>query len=419
MGLTCLGLVQAALYDIGITPPTSITGTSSEQLQIKNLLYAQSRFLRNQRIWPQCKRTHEFALIAGHDKYQLPEDFYAGISATQWDTSSKFPLLGPLSDADFDWRLYGTVTFENRVAFRIFGPDILPSASSGGQFMVSPKPTTVNDNVAFDYQTKTMFLPMMWQAGAPYATAGEKISANGYIYTFQTAGTAGTVPPNHRTRGDAVGVAVDNTVVWAFVPAWTTLTVYNIGDYVQANSKVYLVTVAGVSGAVAPSHTSGTVVNGTVSFEFQSTPAAWAAGTEYTQASSYVTVNSKFYRCIVSGVSANIANNPNFTATIIGENGATNAPRWTYQKAAQETIPDTGGDSYLSLFDDDIMIEGLKWRYQQSKNLDFSVALANHESLLDSARSRWAGSYKVSLAVPAVRVPSPNIAEGSWTIGNS
>lgn len=48
--------------------------------------------------------------------------------------------------------------------------------------------------------------------------------------------------------------------------AWVTLTAYVIGDWVTANGSVYRATVAGNSGAVAPTHTSGTAVDGTVTW---------------------------------------------------------------------------------------------------------------------------------------------------------
>lgn len=51
-------------------------------------------------------------------------------------------------------------------------------------------------------------------------------------------------------------------------PNFVASTVYNIDDLVQANGKVYKVTSGGISGEVAPSHTTETYRNGTLIFQF-------------------------------------------------------------------------------------------------------------------------------------------------------
>lgn len=413
MALTCLELVQSALYDIGVTPPSSIVSTTIEQRQLKNILYAEARHLRGTRIFPQCKKTYSFQLTENRDKYPLPPDYYASLLGTQWDTSNKFPMIGPLSDADFDYRLYGVVSFENQVAYRIFGPDINPT-TGGGQFQVNPKPSSLNDTCAFDYISKTMFLPPNFAFSTVYAT-GVKVNANGYIYTTKAPGggtSSATIVPNMKQGPDYSSMR-DNTTEWAFCPDWAATTIYKVNDFVNHSSNIYKCTTAGVSGGVGPVGTSGTETDGTVVWTFMSTPIAWAAGETYEadedNVLSYVTANSKFYRCITSGISGATAINFNRTEVVNG------TVTFTFQTDAQEDI---ALDSYLSLFDDDVMIAGIKWRYQQSKNLDFSAAFAEHEQLVGNSRARWNGSYKVSLAIPQTRVPSPNIEEGNWDIGS-
>ena len=50
--------------------------------------------------------------------------------------------------------------------------------------------------------------------------------------------------------------------------AWAASTAYAVNAYVNANGKVYKCTVAGISGATAPSHTSGTAADGAATWEY-------------------------------------------------------------------------------------------------------------------------------------------------------
>lgn len=49
-------------------------------------------------------------------------------------------------------------------------------------------------------------------------------------------------------------------------PAWGATTPYVVGDWVTANGSIYRATVAGTSGSTAPSHTTGTATDGSVTW---------------------------------------------------------------------------------------------------------------------------------------------------------
>ncbi len=109
--------------------------------------------------------------------------------------------------------------------------------------------------------------------------------------------------------------------------AWAATTGYSVGDYVSANGNVYICTVAGTSGATAPSGTSSAEVDGTVTWAYKGpvqnvkgtdgttkvtaehddgpggVAAAWAGSTAYV-VDDYVTNNGIVYRCSVAGTSA-------------------------------------------------------------------------------------------------------------------
>lgn len=49
---------------------------------------------------------------------------------------------------------------------------------------------------------------------------------------------------------------------------WVASTAYTVGQQVNANNKVYEVTVAGTSGTTAPSHTTGTAIDGSATWKY-------------------------------------------------------------------------------------------------------------------------------------------------------
>lgn len=59
--------------------------------------------------------------------------------------------------------------------------------------------------------------------------------------------------------------------------SWVTNTAYTVNTYVNANGKVYKATVAGTSGTTAPSHSSGTATDGTVTWEYVGVLAVFTA----------------------------------------------------------------------------------------------------------------------------------------------
>lgn len=215
MALTSLAIVQSALYDIGKVPPASIvSSTVTEQLRLKNLLYAEARYLRNLSKWPQQKKKFSFTLTASRVKYPLPEDFYDFAFDTSWNETQQWRTIGSATDSEFTARLYGIGTSDAQIVFRIFGPDGNVLAGVGGQFYIDPVPTAT-DTLSFEYYSKNLFLPPNWTASETGITASpaEYRNANGNNYkcTAITTGTCGTTAPSHTT-----GSAVDGGVTWTY-----------------------------------------------------------------------------------------------------------------------------------------------------------------------------------------------------------
>jgi len=118
-------------------------------------------------------------------------------------------------------------------------------------------------------------------------------------------------------------------------------------------------------------------------------------------------VNGYNYRCITTGTSA--ASNPtSSTASDITDGTA----HWAYYDSPYETIL---ADSDLCIFDDDLVIAGLKWRIKQAKGLEYEDLNAGYARMLNMAKSRWTGPYVGSFTGKGAR-PRYRVPYGSWDI---
>lgn len=269
--MNVLELVQAAAAEINIQVPSSLITTGDAEVHWKHLLYSVSRDLRSTMVFPQQKRSHSITLSNGRSKYPLPADFYAGIIGTKFDQSNEWELIGPVSDGDWNYYLYGPGYGATRKMYRVFGPDKgQGSATAGGQLELHPTPSTT-ETISFDYVSATTILP----------------------------------------------------------PLWTASTVIAASSYRSANGNIYFTTAGGTTGTTPPSATSAVPVDGTVT--------------------------------------------------------------WVYVSTAIETV---STNSDLSIFDDDIMIQGLKYMYKEANNQNASDAQRKFETMKANAAARWVGPYR-------------------------
>lgn len=68
-------------------------------------------------------------------------------------------------------------------------------------------------------------------------------------------------------------------------------------------------------------------------------------------------------------------------------------------------------DDDTSLLDEDLIELGLKYRFQESRGLEFRVSLADYERQLDMAMARDGGARVLALAHRGFRLPPANVPE--------
>lgn len=159
--MNVLDLAKTVAYKVGVAPPSALFGsTHSLSLRMIALLYDQARYLRNQRVFPQQKKSATITTVNGDDLYPLATDFYATLPGTQYDNQLEMRMEGPLSDANMNDRIYGGAP-NTTPAYRVFGVPV-----STGNLQIKPTPTEDNLTYTYDYITKYMFFSSAWASGS-------------------------------------------------------------------------------------------------------------------------------------------------------------------------------------------------------------------------------------------------------------
>lgn len=300
-------ILQSFCYRINVPAPSSFVGVSSpaEQQYLELFRFIGDNLRNRPYQWPQLKRGYTFTTTTGERNIQLPGDFYRILDSSQWDTTNEWPMRGPVSDFNFAVREFAVVSLQTRKCFRIIGPtnylfNTSPySQRSQGWFQIDPPGQNDTDELFLGY-----------------------LSCN-----------------------------------WIWPKDWVATTAYSLGNVRCGNGNVYICTTAGTSGTTRPSVSTGTEVDGTVTW----------------------TVYREPYLCTSSNALLS--------------------------------------DDDLCLFDEDLMIEGMRWAYAKAKGMEFQTERQDWENQLKSAFARFNGPIRINMADEfGEYFDWPNIPAGSWSV---
>lgn len=145
------------------------------------------------------------SIVFAQEAYPFPADFARFINRTQWDNAFRWELIGPISPQEWQWRKSGIIASSPRRRFRIAG-------FGSNQILIDPLPAATEDgqNLVFEYYTDNFSLPVQWVTGTTYAAAA-RVSNNGFWYSTTGGGTSGATPPTHLS-----GSLSDGGVTWTF-----------------------------------------------------------------------------------------------------------------------------------------------------------------------------------------------------------
>lgn len=204
---TVLQVIQEAAKRCGITNTISsvIGNTNNNVAQLLTFLQAAGKDLRDSFNWPELEKEHTFDLVSGTPAYALPSDFDGQIFETLWNRDQMWPLFGPMTPEQWQFRKSGIANATILNEFRVKG-------YTDTQFYIHPTPSASGDTLVFEYYTKTWIRPKTWTASTTW-TGIQYCFYNGNIYDRGGTGAAstGTTPPTHTT-----GSSSDGSISWTY-----------------------------------------------------------------------------------------------------------------------------------------------------------------------------------------------------------
>lgn len=204
---TILTVITNAAKRCGITNTVSaaVGSTNNNILSLLTFCEDAGKQMRDAFNWPELEKEHTFDLASSTPAYALPADFNAQIFETLWSRDNQWPLIGPLTPQQWQFRKSGISSSAVYSEFRVKG-------YSDTQFYINPTPTASGETLVFEYYTKTWIKPKTWVASTSWAGI-QYCSYNGNIYDRGGTGAAstGTTAPTHTSGGVS-----DGSITWTY-----------------------------------------------------------------------------------------------------------------------------------------------------------------------------------------------------------
>jgi hypothetical protein len=204
--MTIATVITNVANEAGYTVESNIL-TSNETTTKQLLAIAQriNRDIFEAYPWPKCYASGSITLVANTATYELPAAFSWYQYETFWNSSTRWRILGPMSEQDYaDIRGFQlNPTIYQR--FQIRG-------LSNNQLLISPTPGANynGDVIIFEYIADRSVRPRQWVTATSFA-AGSYCFNNGNYYQTTAGGTTGATIPTHTT-----GTVSDGGVDWTY-----------------------------------------------------------------------------------------------------------------------------------------------------------------------------------------------------------
>jgi hypothetical protein len=155
--------------------------------------------------WPKFYASGSITLVDGQASYALPAAFSYYQYESFWNQSNRWRVLGPMSEQEYAEILGFGLNPTLYQRFQIRGV-------SNNELLISPTPTASNagEIIIFEYIAARSIRPATWVTAKIYA-AGSFTFNNGNYYTTVSGGTSGATAPTHTS-----GSVSDGGVTWAY-----------------------------------------------------------------------------------------------------------------------------------------------------------------------------------------------------------
>lgn len=207
--VTLLSLAKQCAPRIGIPQPSSVVGNVDTNVMLLQMMIEQTaQDLTNEFEWPELQREWLFTLVANQPQYVVPDDFDRFQSQTFWNRTQRWPLIGPLDAVS--WQAYqsGLLSTTPRQRFRIRVYGNYAAIYLNG----TPGTSENGQTCVFEYITRRSLRPRTWEPSAAWGSAQYCSYLGNFYDRGSTApATTGTTPPTHTS-----GTVSDGSINWTF-----------------------------------------------------------------------------------------------------------------------------------------------------------------------------------------------------------
>lgn len=209
--MTALTVAQTVAARLQLASPATLVGSTEANAQlIKAMIEATCRDIAEAHPWPELQKEYTFTLATSTANYVLPSDFDRQMFETLWNRTNKWPLIGPIDPVEWQQYKSGIVATMPRQRFRVKGWQT-------NQFYIDPTPTASENGqtVALEYISRSTIVPKTWVTLTSW-TGYQYCSYNGNIYDRGGTGaaTTGATPPTHTS-----GTVSDGSINWTYTNA--------------------------------------------------------------------------------------------------------------------------------------------------------------------------------------------------------
>lgn len=199
-------VIQNVANEAGYTVESNIfTSTETTTKQLLAIAQRINRDIFEAYPWPKCYASGSITLVGGQATYALPAAFSRYQYETFWNQSTRWRVLGPMSEQEYaEIRGFGLEpTIYQR--FQIRG-------LSNTELLINPTPGANNngDTLIFQYIADRSVVPVTWSSGVVFA-ANTYCFYNGNYYVTTGGGTTGATAPTHTS-----GSVSDGGVTWTY-----------------------------------------------------------------------------------------------------------------------------------------------------------------------------------------------------------
>lgn len=204
--VTLLENIQNVANEAGYAvASTAVGSTDTTTKQLLTIANRVNDEMANEYPWPKMYASGSITLVAGQATYALPAAFSYNHYDTFWNQSTRWRVLGPLSPQEYaEIQGFGLNTTVYS-RFQIRG-------ISNNELLISPTPDagTNGQVIIFEYIADRSVRPKVWTASTSFQ-AGSYCFYNGNYYQTVSGGTTGPTPPTHTS-----GSVSDGGVTWAY-----------------------------------------------------------------------------------------------------------------------------------------------------------------------------------------------------------